>query len=189
MNGFADSIALMIIASERVRRTVTNQDDLTYIRAEFRAIASPREDLPAPSYYDVRGTAFVPRDYETQEASREGFASRAKLEIERLGAAFDDAWIADAWDAYWSGTYGMCLKEATPENIVRKNWLIDQIGGLIEAPRSGPSWLGELRNAVDGLDELEKAFCTFDRAFFGGRVSRDTYIDTVRRSFPELTAS
>ena len=79
----------------------------------------------------------------------------AAAEIERLGAGFGDAWIDEAWDAYWDGVYGVCLREPTPENIVRKAWLIDRIDAFVAV-----------------LDELEMPFCDFDRAYFGRPVSR-----------------
>jgi len=48
------------------RRVVTDLEDLLYVRENFRAIDNPDPNLPAPSYYDATGTAYVPRDYEKQ---------------------------------------------------------------------------------------------------------------------------
>jgi len=157
-----------------------------YVRESFRAIQNPDSHLPAPSYYDQNGTAYVPPDYEAQESDRERFRGRARTEINTVGLAYDDAWIEDALIGYLDGVYGICLKHATPENIVRKNALIDRIAQLIEDPRrADAAWLSELRESVDALDGLERQFCAFDRTFFGRPVSRDTYVTAVRDRFPE----
>jgi Family of unknown function (DUF6058) len=167
--------------AERKARTVRTASDLRYIRVEFRIVESPIPDLPAPSYYDESGAAYVPHNYEDQETSRTRFFERARAEIERLGTGYDDEWIADAWTAYWDGTYGMCLKDPSPENIVRKNRLIDRIArGLALLPKNAAS-IHELVIDVDALDALERPFCEFDRRFFMRPVSRDTYIDDVRK--------
>jgi hypothetical protein len=77
----------------------------------------------------------------------------------------------------------MCLKNNSPENIVRKNWLIDTIEEMVQAPESEGQWIDDLRAAVDELDALERQFCAFDRTYFGGSVSRDRCITAVRERF------
>jgi hypothetical protein len=70
-----------------------------------------------------------------------------------------------------------------PENIVRKNVLIDRIESMLAgADNSVPQRIALLRT-VDELDALERPFCDFDRKYFGRPVSRDTYIDAVRRRY------
>ncbi len=165
------------------RRTITSPTDLLYVRAQFLAIEQARTDLPAPSYYDASGAAYVPRNYLEQEADRERFLERAAAEINLLGATYDPDAMAVEWGAYWNGIYGMCLKDNSPENIVRKNWLIERIEAMVQAPRSEESWLDELRVMVDELDALERPFCDFDRTYFGGSVSRDRCITNVRERF------
>lgn len=135
------------------------------------------------------GQAYAPRNYEEQETDSVRFASRADREIGRLRAGYDHGWIAAAWEAYWDGIYGICLKNASPENIVRKSWLIDRISILAERAEADESLCGELRDAVDQLDLLERSFCEFDRAIAGRPLSRDTYIDAVRLRFPAIRSS
>lgn len=172
------------MTDDRHRRTITATADLTYVRANFLAIERVLEAFPAPCYYDESGTAYVPRDYLLQETDRERFERRATTEIERLGATYDAAWIADAWDAYRNGLYNICLQDGSPENIVRKNWLVDRIESLLHAPiPEQRSWVNELRKHVDELDALERHFCDFDRTYFGGSVSRDRCITSVRERF------
>lgn len=171
------------------RRTVTAIADLAYIRAQFRAIETPNSLLPAPSYYDPVGTPYVPHYYEEQERFRERFTVRALAESERLRAGYDATWASEVWDAYWDGIYGMCLKDNSPECIVRKNWLIDRIDALIGAPLADDAWATDLAGYVDDLDAIERPFCDFDRAYFGGSVSRDRCITAVRKRFPEITGT
>jgi Family of unknown function (DUF6058) len=174
------------MSHQQQRRTVSSVADLAYIRAELRAIDVPNSSLPAPSYHDADGTAYVPNNYTEQEADRERFTARAFAESKRLNTGYDDAWIAQAWESYWDGIYGMCLKDNSPENIVRKNWLIDRIEALIDTPLHDEPWITELAECVNDLDALERPFCDFDRAYFGGSVSRDRCITTVRQRFPEI---
>jgi Family of unknown function (DUF6058) len=166
--------------SEREARTVRTASNLTYIRAQFRIVDLPDPQLPSPSYYDEAKAAYVPHNYEAQETSRTRFLARASAEMDRLGVRYDDEWLADAWISYWNGTYGMCLKDASPENIVRKNRLIDRIKSMLQPLPKDPAGLALLGDTVDELDALERPFCDFDRRFFQRPVSRDTYIDDVR---------
>ncbi|HEV3153246.1 MAG TPA: DUF6058 family natural product biosynthesis protein [Candidatus Baltobacteraceae bacterium] len=166
------------------KRIVTNAEDVAYVRSHFRQARTPDASLPAASYYDSEGNAYVPDTYENQERDRARFVQRAAAEMTRLKASYDDDWLAEAWEAYWDGIYGMCLKDPTPENIVRKNWLIGQISALLATPReSDPAWLDALNKRVDELDELELPFCAFDRAYFGRPVSRDVYVSAVRERY------
>ena len=148
-------------------RLLGTESDLAYAREQFRRIQAPDPKLPAPAYWDADGYAYVPHDYEEQERDRDRFFARARNEIERLALTYDDAWIEDAWQGYWDGTYAICLKHATPENVVRKSALVDRIDSLLAA--------------IDELDELERPFCDFDRRYFGRPVSRDTHIVAPRR--------
>ncbi len=118
----------------KLQRTVVDEKDLAYVRSQYRAIFAPDPKLPTPSYYDVDGRAYVPFDYEEQEAVYTRFESRARAEMERLGTKYEDNWFADAWASYWDGIYGICLKKATPEHIVRKSWLMQNISSLVDTP-------------------------------------------------------
>lgn len=163
-------------------RILTDVHDLAYARSQFRIIRGADPELPAPAYWDRDGNAYVPHDYESQENGFERFFTRARVEISRLHASYGTQWIDDAWRSYWDGIYGICLKWATPENIVRKNVLIERIESMLERAESSDRRSALLR-AVDELDALERPFCAFDRKYFGRPVSRDTYVDAVRRRY------
>lgn len=109
--------------------------------------------------------------------------SHARARRYRLGAPYDSHWIDDAWKNYWDGIYGICLTSATPENIVRKNVLIDRIQAMLEDAETCAQRRIALLRAVDELDALERPFCDFDRRYFGRPVSRDVYIEAVRRRY------
>lgn len=169
-------------------RILVDALDLEYARTEFRCIRRPNPELPGPAYWDRDGNAYVPADYEAQETDFERFVTRALAEISRSGASYDVQWIDDAWRAYWDGVYGICLRAATPENIVRKNVLIDRIESMLANHEQGERWRTSLLQAVDELDALERPFCAFDRRYFGRPVSRDTYIESVRRRYSTSVA-
>lgn len=78
------------------------------------------------------------------------------------------------WQSYWAGLYGVCLRSATPENIVRKEMLLQRIDELLSG----------LRARVDDLDALEREFApSYDRLRFGRPTTRDTHITRLRNSF------
>jgi hypothetical protein len=146
-----------------MERTISRPDDIAYAQQQFRVIERTDPTLPEPAYVDTAGNIYVPHDYEEQERDRERFIVRMRAEIERLGMPLDESWIAEQWDAYRGGGYSLCLRVASPENIVRKGWIMQRIDTL-----------------VDELDALERPFSAFDREYFGGRVSRDRYITAFR---------
>jgi uncharacterized protein DUF6058 len=164
-------------------RILTDVRDIAYARSQFRSIRGADPALPAPAYWDRDANAYVPHDYEVQESDFERFFTRARTEISRLGAPYDSQWIDDAWKNYWDGIYGICLKSATPEHIVRKNVLIDRIESMLEDAETCDERRIVLLRAVDELDALERPFCDFDRRYFGRPVSRDVYIEAVRRRY------
>ncbi|HEX5448794.1 MAG TPA: DUF6058 family natural product biosynthesis protein [Gaiellaceae bacterium] len=74
-------------------------------------------------------------------------------------------------DAYLDGTYFVCVREATVENIARKEQLVTEIRRL----------LAELRPLVDELDALERPFSPdYDRQRFGVPPTRDELITPFR---------
>lgn len=169
-------------------RVLSDPADLAYARAQFRRIERPNAELPAPAYWDRESNAYVPHDYEAQENDFDCFCARASAEMTRLGVAYGARWIDDAWKAYWNGIYGICLKSATPENIVRKNVAIERIQSMLDREGPDEAWREQLMEAVDELDALERPFCAFDRTYFGRPVSRDTYIEEVRRRYSTSSA-
>jgi hypothetical protein len=174
--------------------------DVAYVRANYltldeasagrsetpdevrRAIA--RGELPQPSYLLPDGTEMVPADYfDLADAGRQDFARRF------LAAGGVTADLEEEWQGYLSGAYGVCLKEQSPENIVRKDRLVRAIERLLEAPRpQDPAWSDELRTSVDELDFLERPFAPdYDRARWGPS-TRDRCITAARERFPEVFA-
>lgn len=90
--------------------------------------------------------------------------------------------------AYLDGTYFVCLREATVDNILRKEALVTQVRALLAEPRPAVAgWCSQLRAAVDELDLLERPFSPdFDRRRFGRPPTRDELIDGARRRFPQV---
>jgi Family of unknown function (DUF6058) len=151
-------------------------DDVRALIAEGR--------LPQPSYMLPDGTEMVPRDYFViADAGRQDFARRF------LGAGGSAGTLEEEWRGYLSGAYGVCLKEQSPENIVRKDQLVRAIEGLLEDPKpADPAWSDRLRRSVEELDQLERPFApAYDRARWGPS-SRDRCITAPRERFPEVFA-
>ena len=150
---------------------------------EIRALAAAGQ-LPQPSYVLPDGTEMVPADYFViADGGREAF----EQQFLAAGGSPDD--VDAEWDGYLSGAYGVCLKEQTPANIVRKEALVKAVSGLLAAPEPRDSgWRSRLRTAVDELDELERPFAPdYDRARWGPS-SRDRCITAPRERFPEVFA-
>jgi len=150
---------------------------------EVRAVVAAGQ-LPQPSYVLPDGTEMVPADYfAIADAGRDVF------EREFLAAGGSPNEVDAEWDGYLSGAYGVCLKEQTPANIVRKEALVKAISGLLASPEPGSSgWRSRLRTAVDELDELERPFAPdYDRARWG-LSSRDRCVTAPRERFPEVFA-
>jgi len=186
--------------------------DVAYVRAGFvpleelceergedeaacrTAIAEGR--LPAASYLLADGTEMFPSDYfaladaaggiqQLREAFLKRYSAAAAAETTRLATAEEE------WDAYLSGLYGVCLKQVTPETIVRKSALVAELEALLARPQpEDASWAGELRTKIEELDALERPFApTYDRQRFGGPSSRDRLVTSPRRAFPDLFAA
>jgi Family of unknown function (DUF6058) len=174
--------------------------DVAYVRANYLSLDQACEGrsetpdevrrliadgmLPQPSYVLPDGTELVPDDYfSVADAGRDDFARRF------LAAGGDAAALEEEWEGYLSGAYGVCLKEQSPENIVRKAELVGTIDGLLaEAKPEDPEWGDRLRTSVAELDLLERPFApAYDRARWGPS-SRDRYITAPRTRYPEVFA-
>jgi hypothetical protein len=137
--------------------------------------------LPLPSYIRSDGAQMVAHDLLALLHEAGG--------SDRLPAWFASRWDSAEqavieWDDYLSGRY-VCLRSVTPENMQRKNELVEAISGELAAPApASDEWLGRLHDLVDELEELEPPFAPYDRLRFFGPVSRDTLIDDVRRQHP-----
>jgi hypothetical protein len=150
---------------------------------EVRALAAAGK-LPQPSYVLPDGTEMVPADYFVlADGGREAF------EREFLAAGGSPEEVDAEWDGYLSGAYGVCLKEQTAVNIVRKEALVKAVSGLLASPDPGErGWRARLRTAVDELDELERPFApAYDRARWGPS-SRERCITAPRERYPEIFA-
>jgi Family of unknown function (DUF6058) len=182
--------------------------DLDYIRSNFVALDDLARDrglppeairreivdgrLPKASYVLDDGTEMVPRDYLSLADEAGGVERLRHLFLSRYTAAADRErqsleTAEDEWAAYLSGEYGVCLRRVTPENVVRKSVLVQEIDGLLAGPSpSDARWRERLRHAVDELDDLEREFAPYDRIRFGGPVSRDRLITAARERYPDV---
>ena len=154
-----------------------------------------RGQLPRPSYVLPDGREMVPDTYfalvdETGgiERLREEFLRRCHVAAAAESVELDPE---DEWVAYLTGEYGVCLHEVSPENIVRKAALMDRIEHLLEAPvQESSGWTAALRDAVEGLDRLERPFAPdYDRLRFGSSSSRDRLITATRERYPAVLES
>jgi hypothetical protein len=182
-------------------------EDLAYVRAEYVPLAGlvegrteeveevsdliDRGRLPGPAYVLPDGTRMFPPDYFRLvdeaggvEALLEHFERLHADAIARYGPA---STLAEDWNGYLSGAYGVCLWQVTPERMVEKAALIARITELVAAPDPDDrDWLHLLCTAVDRLDAIERPFTDHDRLRWGG-TSRDTNITVVRAG--HLTAA
>jgi hypothetical protein len=169
---------------ELSRRTSRDPES---VRAE---IAAGR--LPRASYVLDDGAEMVPADFFAlaDEAGGPDELHARFLERYERAAATDPAGADDPeeeWQAYLSGEYGVCLKQVTPEGIVRKGALIAGIEALLAEPRPDDAgWADGLREAVDELDALERQFTAYDRIRFGAPSSRDRLITATRDTYPSV---
>jgi hypothetical protein len=148
--------------------------------------------LPRPSYVLEDGTEMFPADYFrlVDEAGGPG-ALRTSFE-ERLRAAGGEDLESD-WRAYLGGIYGVCLRDVTPEAIVRKARLVSSLCELLVLARpADPEWRERLRAEVDELDELEREFSPdYDRneERFGRKPTRDLLVAAARERYPDVFSS
>ena len=192
-----------------MRTSTYSEADLGYFRKHFRTLEevctgrpeTPDEvrrliderKLPQPSYVLDDGTELVPADYfrfvdvaGSVDGLREEYERRYRLALASNGLGFDIELFDRRWEQFLDGISGICMQEVTPEAIVRKRVLIDEIEKLLAEPAPGDeTWQQRLRESVDELDRIEKPFAPdHDR---DGRFvpTRDTYIRDVRRSYPK----
>jgi Family of unknown function (DUF6058) len=161
---------------------------------EVRALID-RELLPQPAYVLADGTGMFPADYFRlvdeaggPERLRECFERRYRT---AAAAAAGPEALEEDWQAYMAGTYGICLREVTPETIVRKGVLVSSLCELLvlARPRSA-DWREALRAQVDELDALERDFAPdYDRGTAVERPpTRDLLIPAARERFSEIFA-
>jgi Family of unknown function (DUF6058) len=173
-------------------------DELCADRAEsaeeVRRLIEERK-LPQPSYVLPDGTGMFPADYFRLvddaggiEGLREHFAARHRA----ASAARQGNDLEQDWKMYLDGTWGICLRDVTPETIVRKNVLVWSLCELLVLARPRyADWGQALREQVDELDELEREFAPdYDRSDAVDRLpTRDLIIAAARQRYPEVFAA
>jgi hypothetical protein len=185
--------------------------DLAYIRANYLTLAElcagraetpdqvealiEERLLPRPSYVLDDGTGMFPADYFhlVDEAGGPAalplqFARRHRAASLAAGTNPDD--LEDDWSSYVDGLYGVCLREVTPETIVRKSFLVSSLCQLLVLARPQTrDWRESLRSHVEELDALEREFAPdYDResSRFERPPTRDLLIDAARDRFPDV---
>ncbi|HET8874215.1 MAG TPA: DUF6058 family natural product biosynthesis protein [Gaiellaceae bacterium] len=190
-----------------------SEADLAYIGANYLTLAElcakrpetpeqvepliEQERFPRPSYVLDDGTGMFPADYfRLVDAAGGPRALRAHFEGRHRAASLaEGANPRDAeqdWKAYMNGAYGVCLREVTPENIVRKSVLVASLSQLLTlaSPRSR-DWRAALRAGVEELDALEREFAPdYDRNDDRERLpTRDLLIKAARKRYPDVFAN
>jgi hypothetical protein len=185
--------------------TIRTPEDLRYVRDAFVSLADlcavrrqsceeaqaaiAAGQLPAAAYVLPDGTPMVAPDHFQLVDDAGGldrlpgwFADRLLAAAKRRRTEVD----ADAeWRTYVSGIYAVCLRQVTPENIVRKEQLVRMLDAALDRPApNDAAWCRELRIAVAELDALERPFAPCDLERFEGRVSRVRCIDGARARYP-----
>jgi hypothetical protein len=192
---------------EAVARRLAREDE-AYIRAnyvplsevaaahstelhEVRRLMAERH-LPQPAYLLDDGTEMVTVDHLglLEEAGAvEGleslFKARYRAAVEDLGHSAGDAEVHTAWKDYLIGGYGVCLWKVTPENIARKDRLVESLDDLLSHPRvDDPAWRARVRTEIAELDRLERPGAPLDDARWGRRSSRSRLIEDPRQRYP-----
>lgn len=184
--------------------------DLAYIKDEYRTleelcvrrgqtpgqvralIAAGR--APGSAYVLPDGTEMFPPDYFALvdaagdvDSLPSYFAARYRAAAALTGLDGDDA--GETWEDYLAGLFGVCLRQVSPEAMALKARLMGEIERLTLVPAAGDAgWRTALRTAVDALDQLERPFTDYDRAY-RGTPSRDTHISHIRQRYPQVFAA
>ncbi len=152
--------------------------------------------LPRPSYVLDEGTGMFPADYfrlVDDAGGAEGLRAHfhARHRAASLAEGANPGEFEQDWEAYLNGVYGVCLREVTPENIVRKGVLVASLCQLLvlASPRS-PDWRAALRAQVEELDALERQFAPdYDRGDAQERPpTRDLLVKAARERYPDVFA-
>jgi hypothetical protein len=185
---------------------VLTEADLSYISANYRTLEELCEDraespdhvreliesrrLPRPSYVLPDGTGVFPEDYFRLVDEAGGVdALREQFAVRHRAAGGRD--LGQDWEMYLEGIWGICLRDVTPETIVRKNTLVTSLCELLVLARPRyDDWRQALREQVDELDELEREFSPdYDRSEEMDRLpTRDLIIAAARERYPEVFA-
>ncbi len=157
---------------------------------ELRSLISARR-LPEPSYVLPDGTGMFPADY-FRLVDEAGSVDGLREHFARRHSAAKGKDLDQDWEMYLDGTWGICLRDVTPETIVRKNTLVSSLCELLVLARTRePEWQTALREQVDELDELEREFAPdYDRSDAMDRLpTRDLIIAAARERYPQVFAA
>lgn len=158
------------------------------VRALIRAGA-----LPMPSYVLDDGTEMFPAEYFLL-ADQAGGVERLKpyFEERHRAAGGDPGNLSEDCQGYLSGLYGVCLRHAVPEAMVRKTQLVESPEELLAGPDpQSAEWGARIRREVCELDQLERPFSPdYDRGErFPSPPTRDRLIVAAREQYPDLFAA
>jgi uncharacterized protein DUF6058 len=196
-----------------VTRATFTDGDVVYINANYRTLDELCTDrtesaaevqalidqgrLPQPSYVLDDGTAMFPTDYFRLveeacgvDALCSHFTARYRAASRREPAHVEE--LDRDWHAFMNGVYGVCLRQVTPETIVRKTVLVSSLCELLMLPRPrSRAWRRVLREQVDELDTLEREFSPhYDRSDEQDRPpTRDLLVNAARARFPDVFAA
>jgi len=151
---------------------------------EVRALIAGRT-LPEPSYTLPDGTGMFPADYFRLVDEAGGVDGLRDHFAARHGAS-NGSDLDQDWQMYLDGIWGICLRDVTPETIVRKNTLVTSLCELLVLARPrDPEWRKQLQEQVDELDELEREFSPdYDRSDQVDRPpTRDLIIAAARERY------
>jgi len=103
------------------------------------------------------------------------------LADKKVGGAEAERFLESEWQHYLDGTYGLCTRNATFEEIAVKEVAIAKIKHFLAVlDRAEDAGLkAELAEAVDRLDSVSSPFAPHER----GRSSRGKWIDEVREKY------
>lgn len=90
-----------------------------------------------------------------------------------------DAHLADEWQHFLDGTYGLCTRSGLPEDIAAKEVAIATIMELTSERALTSATSRRLSQAVDLLDDASTQFAPHERE----RSSRHRLVDLVRKSY------
>lgn len=163
--------------------------------AEVEALIAARR-LPRPSYVLDDGTGMFPADYFDLVDQAGGvdalpghFADRHRRAACAQRAPEEE--VERDWESYLDGTYGVCLREVTPETIVRKSALVSSLCELLTLPHPrNAEWRAALREQAEEFDALEREFAPdYDRGDEHDRPpTRDLLINAARERHSDVFA-
>ena len=92
-----------------------------------------------------------------------------------------DKLLAEEWRHFLDGTYGLCTRSATAQDIATKETMVAKITYLSSQldEELKPHLLDELKHAVEALDAVTAPFAPHEVK----RSSRGRFIDEVRRKY------